>query len=167
MIAGASRDKQERYANPQEPELVELAERLFGPVRLLLDLFAAPMLTVAVSAARVTVALWTRDLIIAPDLTDAVAARHDLAVALNDTRLHGGAVCAVLARRWPVNATPPVVGIVTDGFGMAISGGHPCALTPAWLVDHVAGHATVDMIVPFGRSAALHIAPATSAARRH
>ena len=136
-------------------------------VRLLLDHFGAPMMTVAMSAERVMVAIWACDGTVDAEITDALAARHGLTHALGQARLHGGAVCGLLARQWPAYCTPPIVGVVSDGHRLAVSGGHPCGRTPEWLIDHVAGRARVDIILPFGKSAAIMMQPATSAARRH
>jgi len=148
-------------------DLVDLAQRVLEPVRILLEYFGAPLLTVATSHSHIQVAPWAPDLVVQAEINDALAARYGLARALREARLHGGAVCALLARRWPANGTPPIIGVVTDGVGMAVSGGHPCALTADWLIDHVAGRAKVDMILPFGRAAAMLIEPATSVAGRH
>ena len=148
-------------------ELLDLASQLLAPARILLDRFGAPLLTVAMGRDHIQVAPWTSDLAIRPQVSDALAARHGVARALNEARVFGGAVCVLLARRWPPNSAPPVIGVVTDGVGLAISGGHPCALTPSWLIDHVAGRATVDMILPFGIVAARLIEPATRRAGHH
>lgn len=101
------------------------------------------------------------------ELTDAVAARNGLTHILDDVRLHGPAVCSLVARGWPAYGMPPIVGVVTDGRGLAVSGAHPCGLTPEWLIDHLSGRARVDNILPFGKSAAIMMHPATSVARRH
>jgi len=137
------------------------------PVRVLLEYFGAPLLTVATSHNHIQVAPWASDLVVQAEINDALAEQYGLARALREARLHGGAMCGLLARRWPANGTPPIIGVVTDGVGVAVSGGHPCALTADWLIDHVAGRAKVDMILPFGRAAAMLIEPATSVAGRH
>lgn len=148
-------------------ELLDLASQLLAPARILLERFGAPLLTVAVGREHIQVAPWTSDLAIRPEISDALAARHGVARALNEARVFGGAVCVLLAKRWPPNSAPPIIGVVTDGVGLAISGGHPCALTADWLIDHVAGRATVDMILPFGGAAARLIEPAARRARHH
>jgi len=104
-------------------DLVDLAQRVLEPVRILLEYFGAPLLTVATSRSHIQVAPWAPDLVVQAEINDALAARYGLARALREARLHGSAVCALLARRWPANGTPPIIGVVTDGVGMAVSGG--------------------------------------------
>ena len=141
--------------------------RMMESLRLLLDHFGAPMMTVAMSRERVMVAPWACDGTVEAEITDALAARHGLSHALDEARLHGAAVCTLLARQWPVYCTPPIVGVVSDGHGLAVSGGHPCGLTPEWLIDHLAGRARVDIILPFGRSAAIMMHPLVRVGRPH
>lgn len=62
-------------------------------------------------------------------------------------------VCMQLRHRWPMNARPPVIGVVTDGTGLAISSGHPSGLSPEWLTEHLDGQSLATAIIPFGRAA--------------
>ena len=167
MIAATFPDGQGTASSGERTELLALAQRVLGPVRALLDHFGAPMLTVAKSRTHIHVALWARNLVVEDEISDARAARHGLARELEEVRFHGGGLCALLASRWPVNAAPPMIGVVTDGIGMAVSGGHPSALTSEWLIDHIAGRASIDMLLPFGTSAALLFLPVASNARLH
>ena len=167
MIAAAFAHGRGKIDQGERAELLGLAQRVLGPVRVLLDHFGAPMLTVAKSRTHIHVAPWARNLVVEGEICDARAARHGLARELEEVRFHGGGVCALLASRWPLNAAPPMIGVVTDGIGMAVSGGHPSALSSAWLIDHVAGRARIDMLLPFGTSAALLFQPVASDARLH
>lgn len=167
MIASPVAGERGRDEDVDGRELHDLAQRLLAPVRALLDHFGAPMLTVARSSTRIRVAPWAPDLTVGNDIGAALAARNGLARELGDARLHGGAVCALLARRWPANGRPPTIGVVSDGVGLAVSGGHPCALTTDWLIDHVAGRSRIDAILPFGARAAMLVQPVASLAIRH
>ena len=167
MIAAAFADGRGTKSSGERAELVALAQLVLGPVRVLLSHIGAPMLTVAKSRTHVHVVPWTRNLDIEKELSDARAARHGLTRELDEVRFRGGGLCALLASRWPVNAAPPIIGVVTDGIGMAMSGGHPSALTSEWLIDHVAGRARIDMLLPFGTSAALAFLPVANDARLH
>lgn len=51
--------------------------------------------------------------------------------------------------RWPTNAVPPVVGIFTDGGGVAFSSDHPSPLSPDWLALHRAGLCPTTTLLPF------------------
>jgi hypothetical protein len=75
-----------------------------------------------------------------------VALRATLAlgdVAVRDTLLRfegaGRRLLVMLIRRWPANAAPPMIGIVTDGGGVLFSSDHPSPLRPDWLALHQAG----------------------------
>lgn len=59
-------------------------------------------------------------------------------------------VCMQLRHRWPMNARPPVIGVVTDGLGLAISSGHPSGLSPEWMTEHLNGQSLATAIIPFG-----------------
>lgn len=155
MIAAAFPDGRGTVDRGERAELLKLAQRVLGPVRALLNHFGAPMLTVAKGRTHVHVAPWARSMVVEAEVSDAWAARHGLVRELDEVRFYGGGVCALLASRWPVNAAPPMIGVVTDGIGMAVSGGHPSALTSEWLIDHIAGRARIDMLLPLGESASL------------
>lgn len=167
MIATAFPDVRETADDSEGSELLEIAHRVLCPARMLLDHFGAPMLTVARCRDRIRVAPWTQGFVEREEISDALAARSGLTRALAVVRLHGGEACGLLAQRWPVNGTPPIIGIVTDGIGVAVSGGHPSALTQDWLIDHVAGRARIDMLIPFGASASLLVQTAAPDDRLH
>ena len=61
---------------------------------------------------------------------------------------------ADLIRRWPANALPPAVGIVTDGGGVAFSSDHPSPLSPNWLAQHQAGLCPTTALLPFSSGGA-------------
>ncbi len=56
---------------------------------------------------------------------------------------------AELARRWPVNALPPAIGIFTDGGGVAFSSDNPSPLSPGWLARHQSGLCPTTALLPF------------------
>lgn len=52
-----------------------------------------------------------------------------------------------LLQRWPVNACPPAIGIVTDGSGVAFSRDHPSPMHADWLTMHLGGRRkTIDLL---------------------
>lgn len=61
---------------------------------------------------------------------------------------------ADLICRWPANAIPPAVGIVTDGDGVAFSSDHPSPLSPDWLAHHQAGLCPATTVLPFSPNSA-------------
>lgn len=54
-----------------------------------------------------------------------------------------------LATRWPAYAPPPLVGLVTDGTGLAVAPDDPWPLCPGWLQRQKRGVASVVELVPF------------------
>jgi hypothetical protein len=54
-----------------------------------------------------------------------------------------------LIRRWPPNALPTAIGIVTDGSGVAFSADHPAPLSHAWLTRHLTGMYPMTTLTPF------------------
>jgi len=69
-----------------------------------------------------------------------------------------------LARRWPVNALPPAIGIFTDGGGVAFSSDNPSPLSPDWLARHQSGHCPTTALLPFAANSvwAHLVAPSAS-----
>ena len=59
------------------------------------------------------------------------------------------ALFADLATRWPSYAAPPLVGLVTDGTGLALSPDDPWPLCSGWLQRQQRGAASLIEIVPF------------------
>ncbi|WP_277969547.1 hypothetical protein [Sphingomonas echinoides] len=54
-----------------------------------------------------------------------------------------------MIRRWPAYAVPPIVGIFTDGGGVAFSSEHPSPLSPDWLTRHQSGTCPTTTFLPF------------------
>lgn len=54
-----------------------------------------------------------------------------------------------LLPRWPANARPPSVGIVTDGHGVAFSPDHPSPARTGWLGWHLGGACATTTLLPF------------------
>jgi len=61
----------------------------------------------------------------------------------------GDALLGYLAGRWPAEASPPALGVVTDGYGVAFSPRFPSPRAPGWLAMHGGGLARPLTIVPF------------------
>lgn len=59
-----------------------------------------------------------------------------------------------MIRRWPAYAVPPVVGIFTDGGGVAFSSEHPSPLSPDWLTCHQSGRCPTTTFLPFAPNGA-------------
>lgn len=66
----------------------------------------------------------------------------------------GERLLASLVRRWPANAAPPAIGIVTDGSGVVFSSDHPSPLYPNWLALHQGGMCTPTTLLAFSRNGA-------------
>ncbi len=54
-----------------------------------------------------------------------------------------------LVRRWPANALPPAIGVVTDGTGVGFSSDHPSPMWPDWLALHLSGACAAISLLPF------------------
>ena len=73
------------------------------------------------------------------------ALRHSL-IAFEQS---GRTLLGDLLQRWPVNARPPALGIVTDGSGVAFSSDHPSPMHADWLAMHMGGRRTTINLLPF------------------
>ena len=58
-------------------------------------------------------------------------------------------VLGELLLRWPANAAPLELGVVSDGAGVAFSAEHPSPLAPQWVVRHIECRAPIVTILPF------------------
>ncbi|MEG3144387.1 hypothetical protein U1839_06935 [Sphingomonas sp. RT2P30] len=61
----------------------------------------------------------------------------------------GRLVLDQLVRRWPANALPPAIGVVTDGTGVGFSSDHPSPMWPDWLTLHLTGTCPTTSLLPF------------------
>ena len=59
-----------------------------------------------------------------------------------------------LASRWPAYAPPPLIGLFTDGTGLAVSPDDPWPLSPGWFQRQQRGVASVIEIIPFAPAGA-------------
>ena len=57
------------------------------------------------------------------------------------------AIAAELANRWPENARPRAIGLITDGTLLAFNPGRPDARSYAWLHDHLSGQSPCAPII--------------------
>jgi hypothetical protein len=73
------------------------------------------------------------------------------ALRRSTTALHaaGALVIDELIRRWPTNAVPPSVGIITDGTGVAFSADHPSPLAHNWLAQQLGGGGRATTLLAF------------------
>ncbi|CAN5540892.1 hypothetical protein BH10PSE14_BH10PSE14_13640 [soil metagenome] len=71
--------------------------------------------------------------------------QHALALFEDAGRL----LLAELVRRWPANALPPAIGVVTDGTGVGFSSDHPSPMWPDWLALHLTGACAATSLLPF------------------
>ncbi len=131
--------------------LVRIAERLALHARPVLAANSAILLSATLTGtddrSRLTTSAWDgscRVVDLAPissgdPLSWSLAALEDAAVVL----------LAEIARRWPVNALPPALGIFTDGGGVAFSSDNPSPLSPGWLARHQSGLCPTTCLLPF------------------
>ncbi len=136
-----------------ETGLLKAARQALAPAAFLLAHFRAPLLTVSARRSgrctRTRLVLWRDDFSIGGEIEQRISENkmlRDARIALQD---HGCALYRELAHRWPANAVPPAIGVVTDGTGMAVSANHPSALSQAWLTEHLANLAPVSVLIPF------------------
>ncbi len=136
-----------------ETGLLEAAQQALAPAAFLLSHFQAPLLSVSTRRSarcmRTRLVLWADDFSIGDDIKQRASDSQMLREARIALQDHGRALYRELARRWPANAVPPAIGVVTDGTGMAISSSHPSALSHAWLTEHLANIAPVCVLLPF------------------
>lgn len=136
-----------------EQELRCAAGALVAPAASLLVELGGTFLTVAAERTRrctkIRVLLWGHDFRAGTEITGAAQSDPRLSKAVLALRDAGGDLARHLGRRWPANAVPATIGVVTDGAGVAIFPDHPGALSPDWLQDHLAGIAAASILVPF------------------
>jgi hypothetical protein len=156
-------------ASPAEPGLVSAGLAMVSPARALLARLRSPLLTVwrarSDAPGVVHLSAWTDRL--EPDAE--MAAQADPAwPELAGIRTAGAEALRQLSCRWPPYAQPPVVGLVTDGTGLAVSGEHPSGLSKKWLADQLEGGSPASIILPFDRNGlwALISGPSARRARR-
>jgi hypothetical protein len=126
---------------------------MLTPARALLARLLSPLLTVCRGrddgAEVVRLFAWTDML----EPGDEIGAGSELAgpeqIAI---QIAGAQALREVAVRWPPYAMPPVVGLVTDGIGLAISGEHPCGLSRQWLIDQLERGSPASVIIPFDPS---------------
>lgn len=138
-------------------DLVAAASRALPMAKIVLACLQEQLLTVACDHAadspQMSVAVWIGE---GSDLSirqvtagDSLEAGFRSALIMLQAEMLD--VCMQLRHRWPMNARPPVIGVVTDGTGLAISSGHPSGLSPEWLTEHLDGQSLATAIIPFGR----------------
>lgn len=137
-------------------DMIAAASRALPMAQIVLGCLKRQLLTVAcdhtLAPPQMSVAVWMdqgHDLIIQP-VGEEDSREPGFRGALIMLQAEMQDVCMQLRHRWPMNARPPVVGVVTDGKGLAISSGHPSGLSPEWLTEHFTGQSLVTAIVPFG-----------------
>jgi len=150
-------------ATGKEPALLRAARRALAPAQEILDAAGKPMLTIAADLTerrpRIRLCCWNEQFEArgwSPPADSEYLKRAHRAIGRA-----GIGLARQLARHWPANAAPRVVGVVTDGIGLAVSGEYPAALTPAWLHDQIVGRSRIDVILPFGEWVRWTLAPAT------
>lgn len=136
-----------------EPDLADLARPVAASARILLAANRAALLSL-------TMLLRQDDGLVAmcwhgPLVQIGLAATLDLnrpvlRRAGADFETAGARLIEHVARRWPPNAVPPAIGIVTDGEGLAFSPDHPSPLAPDWLALHRARRCTPTELLAFG-----------------
>lgn len=93
--------------------------------------------------------LWGNDFSAGEEIGRAAQRDPHLSEIILALRSAGSDLARHLRRRWPANAVPGTIGVVTDGAGVAVFPDHPGALSPDWLRDHLAGIAPATMLLPF------------------
>ncbi len=138
------------------PSLVRIATRLARHAGPLLLANQALLLSMTADTqdnrARLSTCFWdTRCTLALPRsmLRDRALQRH---LAALETAAH--LLLEDLIGRWPANAIPPALGILTDGGGVAFSSDHPSPLSPDWLAHHQAGLCPTTTLLPFNPNSA-------------
>jgi hypothetical protein len=135
----------------REPDLLRAARRMLAPAAALLARLEAPLLTVSRGRAdrggKVRLSVWTR--LLEPGADAGADADWPEMAALREA---GGEALRQVSLRWPAYALPPVIGLVTDGVGLAVSGDHPSGLSRNWLLDQIERRSAASIIIPFGAS---------------
>lgn len=92
---------------------------------------------------------WNDRMTVYAELSSNPAAYCDAISAEGALQRSGAALLAYLAGRWPSEAVPPALGVVTDGVGVAFSPCHPSPCEAGWLQRHGSGAARPVAILPF------------------
>ena len=131
-----------------EPDLLRAGRAMIVPARQLLRRIRAPLLTIATFRGDPAVRLfpWTQSLEPGAALDMREAAFWPEMEALVEA---GFEALRQVALRWPGYALPPVIGLVTDGSGLAVSGENPSGLTTRWLLDQIEFASPASIIIPF------------------
>jgi hypothetical protein len=144
-----------------EPELVAAARAVLAPASAVAAALGAQLLSLAAAAGEdgASVSAWTGAATV--DLDRKWAARAGCLEELARLEEAGAKVAALLARRWPAEALPPKIALLTDGTGLALCPDHPSGFSAEWLAKHRAGALPLTFILPFagGRSWSSFIAP--------
>jgi len=131
--------------------LVRIAERLALHARPVLNANKAILLNATITGqgdnAVLTTSAWDTDCLPAPlaHISPGNPLGYSLAALEDAARV----LLAELARRWPVNALPPALGIFTDGGGVAFSSDNPSPISPDWLARHQSGLCPTTTLLPF------------------
>ena len=138
------------------PSLVRIARRLARHARPLLLANEALLLSMTTGTqddrALLSTCFWDASCTLAPPppmLRYGALQRH---LAALETAAH--ILLVDLIGRWPANAIPPALGILTDGGGVAFSSDHPSPLSPDWLAHHQAGLCPTTTLLPFSPNSA-------------
>jgi hypothetical protein len=131
--------------------VVRIAERLALHARPVLAANQAILLNATITgrgdSASLTTSAWDARCLPAP--LAPIAAGDPLGRSLAALEDAACVLLAELARRWPVNALPPAIGIFTDGGGVAFSSDNPSPLSPDWLARHQSGLCPTTALLPF------------------
>ncbi|WP_033921448.1 hypothetical protein [Sphingomonas sp. 37zxx] len=139
------------HLQSQDRALAELARPIAEQARPLLSASRSLLLSITVVHAddQAITMCWNGDIHPVP-LEQAL--EKDSSVLQRSRRLieaAGRDVLTELSLRWPVNAAPPAMGIVTDGGGVVFSSHHPSPLSPNWLAMHQAGLCAPMILLDF------------------
>ena len=130
--------------------LAEITARLARP---LLPPRGDLFLSIAATADEVLrLSWWRRDLTACAELSAPSAGFCDEVSAEGQLQRAGAELLDYLSGRWPDNATPDGIGVITDGFGVAFSPKHPSPLVDNWLFRHAAGECGIVTILPLAVS---------------
>jgi hypothetical protein len=131
--------------------LVRIAERLALHARPVLNANKAILLNATITGrgdnAVLTTSAWDAHFL--PAALALISPGDPLGYSLAALEDAARVLLAELARRWPVNALPPALGIFTDGGGVAFSSDNPSPLSPDWLARHQSGLCPTTTLLPF------------------
>lgn len=107
---------------------------------------------IGVTAERDTVRLtwWNHRMEVWAEITAGAPAFSPATSVEGALQRAGNALLDYFAGRWPDGASPPALGVVTDGIGVAFSPNYPAPCTPGWLDLHGSGRAYTITLLPFG-----------------